>query len=463
MTDRFQLGRDILARQQTAAEEASRRRKEREQAEKERSLQKRITAFDLTPQEAAELRGPALDLPTTSSESAVISSATQPAIPTRNEPSVQEEAPGSPPSGSPSGGVLNTVARTEKKVNRSLGTGGDETQPPTLTALRRASAAYQQGLQDLKNQGVDVSDTEEQLRAVRAAYREKADRNELLSLVQMVAQSFGKLAAYQYGQKTGRYIADQVNVPGVDYESRTDRAMREAQVEAGDIETVRKARESAAAQDRSLQERIAQARKEDIDVERYYEEEAARDRRAAESERRQEARTRASEKRDAEREKGRTAAASRQDALLEYKDAQRSESLLDRINTSLDDPKELKTKDLSGIADQVGVSEEEKKAAYDVADADTLIGKPSQADINAALLPVLRKKIGERRAALAAQKESALSTIRGVSTPEGTPPPATPSKVIKSRIDGATRPYTDALWQQIQASPKRDQYEIVGG
>lgn len=153
---------------------------------------------------------------------------------TRNEPSVPEEAPGSPPSATPSGGVDSTVARAQARVNAIL------PNRPSEGSLRKAVGEYEKAAAALKEQAVDTTDIDQQLADAKALYQEKANRNEMLSVVQMIAQSFAKLAAYNYGSRNGRYIADQVSVPGTDYEKRTDRAMDEYKLASGEAREQRR-------------------------------------------------------------------------------------------------------------------------------------------------------------------------------------------------------------------------------
>lgn len=137
----------------------------------------------------------------------------------QKEPSVPKVSPGSSPPPSPEvGGVDKTVANTQSEVNNILG------RKPSSRKLRDAVDAYEAAAGQLKEQSADTSAIDADLAKARQAYDDKVSRNELLSLVQMVAQGFAKLAAYQYGAKSGRYIADQVNVPTVDYDKRSDRA-----------------------------------------------------------------------------------------------------------------------------------------------------------------------------------------------------------------------------------------------
>lgn len=137
----------------------------------------------------------------------------------QKEPSAAGQTPGSsPPSQSQVGGVSNTVAQTQSEVNDILG------RKPSAKKLRDAVEAYESAAAGLKEQSADTSSIDAALAEARKGYEEKVNRNEMLSLVQMIAQGFAKLAAYQYGAGQGRYIADQVNVPTIDYEKRSDRA-----------------------------------------------------------------------------------------------------------------------------------------------------------------------------------------------------------------------------------------------
>ncbi len=145
-----------------------------------------------------------------------------PAANTQEKPDAPVVTSGSnPPGTSPGGGVSNTVTDTQSEVNTILG------RKPSAGKLRAAVDRYEQAAAGLREQQADTTDIDSALAEAKRGYDQKVDRNEMLSLVQMVAQGFAKLAAYNYGAHQGRYIADQVNVPGVDYEKRNDRALGE--------------------------------------------------------------------------------------------------------------------------------------------------------------------------------------------------------------------------------------------
>lgn len=371
----------------------------------------------------------------------------------------------------PSGGVDNTVAQTEAEVNKILGRG-----KPSAGRLRDAVSAYEAAASNLREQSVDTTALDQSLADVRSAYREKVKRNEMLGLVQLVAQSFAKLAAYQYGAGKGRYIADQVSVPGVDYEKRTDRALDERKLEEGDIRDQRKIELDRAdkryqmEKDRaqSLRERIgAEERALSTEASTYASELAAA--RAADAAAKAEGRAVARETSSEER-------FNRQYGAKEYDNAQQEESLLARVTASLQDPKKAGKLNVDALATQANIAPDElvaikEQAATEAEAEDTIFTDQDRIEkekVQAALLQVIRNKavaLAERKRIANEMMSTGISReqARAQRPEEASIKAPPPGKIIKSKVDGATRPYDEKLWQQIQSSPKRDQYEIISG
>lgn len=401
--------------------------------------------------------------------------------PPRNEPTDQQaDAAGSPPSDvTPVGGVPQTVTQTEAEVNRILGRG-----KPNAGKLRDAVSAYESAAQNLREQSVDTTALDQSLADVRSAYKERADRNELLSLMQMVAQSFGKLAAYNYGSKSGRYIGDQVNAPGVDYEARTNRALEERKLDEGDIRDRRRVELDRAdkryqiEKDRagSLKERIgAEENALSRDTAMYTSELTAA--RAADAQARAEGRAARNQQSLEDR-------LNRQFGAKEYDNVQQEEAVLrqkEQAVTELAGALSADSKDarkrIPALAAKAGVTPEEvEQFRTDTAEKGIIWDSANpQAAANAlssALLPGVREKLDalrERKRVANTMMSTGVSldTARGqrpseASGDESTAPAAPQGKLIRSKSTGETRPYDAEMWKKIQASPRAADFEITG-
>jgi len=316
---------------------------------------------------------------------------------TDKKPDAAEQTSGLRPTDStePSGGVSSTVTQTQQEVKSILGP------KPSPAKLREAVSAYEKAADQLKEQAVDTTAIDQSLADARAAYRESKNRNELLSLVQMIGQSFAKLAAYNYGAKRGRYIGDQVQVPSVDYEGRTGRALEEYKMASGEARDQRRMEMDRAEKRYQIEKDKVQSLRERIGSEEaalgretsLYSAELAAQRAAdaaAKSDERATAREVSAEERF-----------NRQYGAKAFDNAQQEESLLTKSTTALRDEKRARTVNLDQLATQAGIDEprlaeiraqaEKDAAAEDTiwTDEDRLVREKTQQ----ALLGEIRNKL----------------------------------------------------------------------
>lgn len=332
-----------------------------------------------------------------------------------NKPSVPEATPGLPPSGGDQiGGVDNTVAQAQAKVNSLL------PNRPSEGALRKAVSEYEKAAQNLREQSVDTTEIDKQLADAKALYNEKSNRNEMLSVVQMIAQSFARLAAYNYGSRQGRFIADQVSMPSTDYEKRTDRALDEYKLASGEAREQRHTELDRADKRYQIEKDRAGSLKERIGAEEsalgratsaYTAEltNMAADRRAAAAENKANERSTADETRF-----------NRMFGQKDYDNVQQEEQVLrsrEQAANALTQAMTADTKEarkrIPELAAKAGITPEELEQAQKDTTEEGLIFDSAQPDKAAAaisqkLLPNLREKI----AALAARKKIANEMAR---------------------------------------------------
>lgn len=389
--------------------------------------------------------------------------------PSRNEPTVTESAAGSPPSDvTPVGGVSDTVTQTQSDVNKLLG------RKPSAGKLRDAVSAYEKAAAGLREQNADTSDIDAALAQAKQGYADKVSRNELLSLVQMVAQGFANLAAYNYGSKTGRYIADQVKVPTVDYEARSDRALKELQLEQGDVERGRSAAERAAdrrylaEKDRigSLRERIGAEETVLSRESQMYDAELSAARNAASEASRE-------QKADA-RDKSLEEKFNRQFGAKEVDNVQQEEAVLrqkEQAVTALagalaaDDKRSRAA--IPSLAAKAGVTPEEVEKFRADSEKKGLLWdsedpKAAAAALSKSLLPGVRERLSElrRRKQTATEMMRTGESLEQVRSRLESQPEASAPRVIRSKSTNETRPYTEDLWNKIQSSPQAADFVV---
>lgn len=398
--------------------------------------------------------------------------AAQPTDTTQKEPSAAMQTPGSsPPPSSEVGGVSDTVAQTQDEVNNLLG------RKPSARKLRDAVDAYEASASALRGRDADTSSIDAALERAKQGYEEKVSRNEMLSLVQMIAQGFSKLAAYNYGAGKGRYIADQVNVPSVDYEKRNDRALDELKLEQGEGERRRSAAERAADRGYGAGKDKANSLKERIGAEEtaFGRESAMYDSELNAARQRNSDATheRGADKRDQSLEEK----FNRQFGAKEVDNVQQEEAVLRQKEQAVnalagaiagDDKRSRQA--IPALAAKAGVTPEEiekfradseqKGIIWDSADP-----KAAAKALSNSLLPGVR----ERLDALRKRKEAATEMMRTGESQEQVRSrlgvqSATQSsgKVIRSKSTKETRPYSEELWKKISASPQSGDFEVVG-
>lgn len=387
------------------------------------------------------------------------------------EPTETGSTAGSPLSGgSPGEGGSSILANTTSRVNQILTPEGSRTpDKPNPRQLRDAVSEYERAVAELKQTGADTTAVDAALADAKQAYESKASRNEMLGVVQLVAQAVAKLAAYQYEAKEGRYIADQVNVPSVDYEKRTDRALDEYKLATGEAEKGRNRaeresdRDYSAQKDRSgsLRERIGSEERIFGNDTAAYSSELANVRaneRAGASESAADARARAAEE-----------AANRRFGKQDLDNAEQELSSYQMIEKGLQQKTGSKSKvDLDQIAqsDKVGITADElDQIKQTAADADEYGGIPEKQAVDnavkSAILAKLKPKLDALRTRMANSRE-VMRTGKLNATPSAAPNGDETGKKIRAKATGEIRPYTDALWKQIQASDKAADFELTG-
>lgn len=157
------------------------------------------------------------------------------AVPAANSaptPSLPGPGPGAAPlaPASPdSGGVKQKVTQALDRVNEIT-----SVPKPSPKEYRDALSVYDKVNENLKLGGVDTSSTDKALADAKEAYQSEKDRNQLLGLVQMVGQSFARLAAGAYGNSHGdRDIAGKLDLSNVDYDKRNELASQDYKTAVG--------------------------------------------------------------------------------------------------------------------------------------------------------------------------------------------------------------------------------------
>lgn len=146
-------------------------------------------------------------------------------IPTKPGPGAAPVVPASPDSG----GVKQKVAQALDQVNQIT-----SVPKPSPAEYRAALSVYDKVNENLKLGGVDTTATDKALADAKEAYQSEKDRNQLLGLVQMVGQSFARLAAGAYGNAHGeRDIAGKLDLSNVDYDARNNLASNDYKTAVG--------------------------------------------------------------------------------------------------------------------------------------------------------------------------------------------------------------------------------------
>jgi len=141
--------------------------------------------------------------------------------------------------GSETSPLADTVSRniTEVKSNATA---------PDDSGLRKSLQAIDKYHKEFKAAGVDTSDIDGSIREAKKLFKEERTRNEALSLAQLIGQSLARMGAALYGQKQGRTILGDINIPTVDYEKRTEGARQDYRDEIATQEARRRELKSEA-------------------------------------------------------------------------------------------------------------------------------------------------------------------------------------------------------------------------
>lgn len=291
MADWRQAAREQLARQQAAAEQRSKELEEKRRQEEEAKRERFAKAFDLTPEEQAQLAPKPAPIFGGPSPIERETQAMAPKVEDQKQTDMQSTpGPGgmtSPVASSPS--KTDTVKTTSQPLTAKEQTNIDK----TLQDVKKLETAFgaktdpSEAKADIKNllgklDSLKIPDLTprqtEQFAQARAdayrAYQEKADRNDWLEVAQNLVGAITNFASAKSAMGT-QFIGGAVPLKGIDYGARSERALKEYGAQLGAIGEQEKAAETAADRaDRlkyeqatlekaTLSERLA-ARKEEV-------------------------------------------------------------------------------------------------------------------------------------------------------------------------------------------------------
>lgn len=236
MADRFQLGRDTLAKQRKAADEASKRADQRETEEEEDSIRRKVEGFKLTPEEEAELRSKPAP-------------AAAPTVGFRPTPSGTETPE---TSAAEQNLQAEITARLTTPTAPASGTGTKPGEGDTRVAIKDNLDAIAKRADDLAP--ADKADFSQDMAELRSWYTKAQDRLENSELVERMAHAFTQLGAGMWGSKHGVDMSG-LKFDKADWDKKMDRTLSEFKVRLDELEGRR--RESGEERRFSAQQALA--------------------------------------------------------------------------------------------------------------------------------------------------------------------------------------------------------------
>jgi len=383
----------------------------------------------------------------------------------RAQAGVTQEGGGATGPSAESDSTISNIMGADRKVKRAY------VSPREVSdkSLRDALTQYEKASSELKQEAIDTTDIDSELAEARKLMQTRSDRRDMLQLVELISGGLANLAAARYSEKTGRSIQDRINQNRIDWAGKGQESREEYKLTRDELnERARSRREKARDEYAVSKDRLTGLR-EKVGVEgdlykqglsraefearqRQAAEQAAID--AEEASFRDAARDTRSDKKDTDR----TAGEVRQAAARELQSATDEEKQLTRLSTALADKKKASKLDLTAY----DVPEELRAEATEEAAGDKWFGSPSEEEVNEKLRPKLLTHINTLKKEAEARKRQAQKDLRyGLpAADEASRGQQPPTRVIVHKATGATQPYSDDLWKEIQGSPKASEFSV---